>query len=220
MNKNIIHYVQNRYSAKAFDPTKKISNENIEKVKELLRFSASSTNAQPWYFIIASTDEGKARIAKSTEAFKFNTPSILNASHVVIFASRLDMTEEHLLKVLEQEEKDGRFKAAPSFKEQMHQGRSWFINIHKNEFKDIDQWMAKQTYLNVGAFLLGVSALDIDAVPMEGFDPKILDAEFGLDKKGYTSLVLVPIGYHDEEKDYNKAMPKSRLPYTDILTEV
>ena len=56
MNNDIIHYAKNRHTVKAYDPSKKISDENIKKVKELLRFSASSTNAQPWHFVIASTD--------------------------------------------------------------------------------------------------------------------------------------------------------------------
>lgn len=55
---------------------------------------------------------------------------------------------------------------------------------------------------------------------MEGFDPVALDAEFGLAGKGFTSLVVVPIGYSKAETEYNAGLPKSRLAYTDILTEV
>ncbi len=81
------------------------------------------------------------------------------------------------------------------------------------------EWMAKQVYLNVGNFLLGVAALGLDAVPIEGFDAAILDAEFGLKEKGYTSLVVVPVGHHSVE-DFNATLPKSRLPQNITLTEV
>ncbi|MCT9675893.1 nitroreductase family protein, partial [Escherichia coli] len=74
-------------------------------------------------------------------------------------------------------------------------------------------------YLNVGNFLLGVAALGLDAVPIEGFDAAILDAEFGLKEKGYTSLVVVPVGHHSVE-DFNATLPKSRLPQNITLTEV
>jgi nitroreductase/dihydropteridine reductase len=40
--------------------------------------------------------------------------------------------------------------------------------MHRKELKDDDQWMAKQVYLNVGNFLLGVAAMGLDAVPIEG----------------------------------------------------
>jgi nitroreductase/dihydropteridine reductase len=218
---DITHFAKKRYTTKAFDPSKKISDENIEKVKELLRFSASSTNVQPWHFILAGTDEGKARIANATAKYPFNTDSILKASHVVVFASLLELTEEHLQKVLTQEEKDGRFASDPeTHKAQMDKGRKMFANIHRHDLKDLQHWMDKQVYLNLGQFLLGVAALGIDATPMEGIDAAALDEEFGLRAKGFSSLVVVPIGYHDAEADYNAELPKSRLPNSEILTEV
>lgn len=221
MEHDIVHYAKSRHTVKAYDQNKKISDENVEKIKELLRFSASSTNAQPWHFILAASDEGKERIAKANESmFPFNNPSIRAASHVVIFCSRLTIDENHLSAVLEQEEADGRFATDPAFKEQMDGGRKMFINLHKHDYKDVQHWMDKQVYLNIGAFLLGVSTLGIDATPMEGIDIKSIDEEFGLREKGYTSLVAVTLGYHDPEKDYNAALPKSRLPYEYILTEV
>lgn len=221
MTQDIIHYARTRHTTKAFDPTRRISDADIEKVRALLRFSPSSTNAQPWHFILAGSDEAKARIAKSTEnRYPFNTPSILKASHVVVFASRLDMTENHLQTVLEQEDRDGRFDGdKDTFKPQMHAGRSMFVNLHRQDLKDAQHWMDKQVYLNLGQFLLGVATLGINATPMEGFEPAVLDAEFGLREKGFSSLVVVPIGYSDPEADFNAALPKSRLPYSEILTE-
>jgi nitroreductase/dihydropteridine reductase len=220
MDHDITHYAKTRHTAKAYDAVKKISDENIEKVKELLRFSPSSTNAQPWHFILASTDEGKARVAKGTEIYPFNTPSIMKASHVVVFCSKLDIEQPFLERVLAQEEKDGRFVAGEEFKERQHMVRNLFIDMHKHDYKDVQHWMDKQVYLNLGAFLLGVAALGIDATPMEGIETKAIDEEFGLREKGYGSLVVVPIGYRDEENDFNAALEKSRLPFSEILTEV
>ena len=51
------------------------------------------------------------------------------------------------------------------------------------------------------------------------FDAAILDEEFGLKEKGYTSLVVVPVGHHSVE-DFNATLPKSRLPQNITLTEV
>jgi nitroreductase/dihydropteridine reductase len=221
MEHDITYYAKHRHTVKAYDTTKKISDDNVEKIKELLRYSASSTNSQPWHFIIASTGEGKERIAKANESmYPFNNPPIRAASHVVVFCSRVAIEEDHLSKVLEQEEADGRFAADPTFKEQMDAVRKFFINIHKHDYKDVQHWMDKQVYLNVGQLLLGVATLGIDATPMEGIDVKSIDEEFGLREKGYTSLVAVALGYHDEEKDFNAKLPKSRLPYSEILTEV
>lgn len=222
MNHDITYYAKKRHTAKAYDSKRKISDTDIKKIKDILRFSASSTNAQPWHFIMASTEEGKARVAKATERlYPFNKQSILDASHVVVFCSRLEMTDEHLNTVLAQEEKDGRFSGDPeTYKTQMDGARRMFVNLHKHDFKDVQHWMDKQVYLNIGQFLMSLSVMGIDATPMEGIDVSALDQEFGLRDKGYTSLVVVPIGYHHQEADYNAILPKSRLPYDYILTDV
>ncbi|MEB8386639.1 oxygen-insensitive NAD(P)H nitroreductase [Rhodobacteraceae bacterium KMM 6894] len=219
---DITDVVKTRHTTKGYDASKKISDADIAKVKELLRFSPSSTNNQPWHFILASTDAGKARVAVGTDAkFPFNSPSIRAASHVVVFTARTVLKEDYQQKVLDQEETDGRYVGDPvTQKAQMAAGRTMFLNLHKDELHDLQQWNEKQVYLNVGQFLLGVAALGIDATPMEGFDPAALDAEFGLAEQGLTSLVIVPIGYSDAATDYNAALPKSRLTYADILTEI
>lgn len=46
MEHDITYYAKHRHTAKAYDSAKKISDENLKKIKELLRYSASSTNAQ------------------------------------------------------------------------------------------------------------------------------------------------------------------------------
>ncbi|MBK4622171.1 nitroreductase family protein, partial [Enterobacter hormaechei] len=113
---------------------------------------------------------------------------------------------------------DGRF-ATPDAKAANHKGRTFFADMHRKELKDDDQWMAKQVYLNVGNFLLGVAAMGLDAVPIEGVDFAILDEEFDLKAQGYTSLVVVPVGHHSVE-DFNATLPKSRLPQSTTITEI
>lgn len=222
MTNDITYHAKKRHTTKAYDTNRKISEADMIKVRDLLRYSASSTNIQPWHFVIAATDEGKARVAKAAERlYPFNVGSIRNASHVVVFASRLEADEAYLRHVLASEERDGRFAGDPeNFKNAMHGGRSMFVNMHKYDMKDVQHWMDKQVYLNLGSFLLGLSALGIDATPMEGVETSVLDAEFGLREKGYGSLFVVPIGYSDPAEDYNKALPKSRLPLQEIITNV
>ena len=39
----------------------------METLENLLRFSPSSTNLQPWHFIVAGTAEGKERVANAAQ---------------------------------------------------------------------------------------------------------------------------------------------------------
>ena len=95
-------------------------------------------------------------------------------------------------------------------------GRLTFVNMHRYDNKDLQYWCEKQVYLNMGSFLLGVAELGIDAVPMEGFDAKVLDEELGLREKGFTSIGIVSVGYH-AESDFNAKLPKSRLSKEEII---
>ncbi|WP_020535359.1 oxygen-insensitive NAD(P)H-dependent nitroreductase NfsB [Lewinella cohaerens] len=208
-----------RYSTKDFDPNKKLSADDLDKVKALLRMSPSSTNLQPWHFIIADTKEGKARIAKGTQGFfQFNEPKVLNASHVVLFCSRVTVDEDYMEHLLEVEDKDGRYPN-DEVKQMMNGGRNAFADIHKYDLKDLPHWMEKQVYLNIGNFLLGIATLGIDALPMEGIDVKALDEEFGLREKGFTAVAAVAVGYRTES-DFNSTdkTPKSRLPEEEVFT--
>lgn len=112
----------------------------------------------------------------------FNERKILDASHVVVFCAKTAMDDAWLKLVVDQEDADGRF-ATPEAKAANDKGRKFFADMHRKDLHDDAEWMAKQVYLNVGNFLLGVAALGLDAVPIEGFDAAILDAEFGLKEK-------------------------------------
>lgn len=209
-----------RYTAKAYDPSKKISDEDFAKLKEILRMSPSSTNLQPWHFIIADDDAGKARVAKGTEGFfVFNEPKVTNASHIVVFASKIYAEDAHFDLVTAQEEKDGRYPD-DEVKAQVDGVRKLFCNIHRFDLRDEAQWHGHQVYLNMGAVLLGAASLGIDATPMEGIDLKAINEEFGLPEKGYTALAVVSFGYRSEDdfNDPNKT-PKSRLPEDVIFTK-
>lgn len=216
---NITEILNNRYTVKEFDATKKVSDEDFEQIKSLLRLSPSSINLQPWHFIIADDKEGKERIAKGTEgAFPFNTPKILDASHVIVFAAKTDADKKYINSILDKEEKDGRF-AKQEFKDQAFLGRMMFANLHHYDLKDLPHWIEKQVYLNMGSLLTGAAVLGIDACPMEGVDVKALDEEFGLRQKGYTALAVVSLGYR-KDTDFNSKLPKSRLPEDTIITKL
>jgi nitroreductase/dihydropteridine reductase len=218
---NLTEILQNRYSTKHFDPAKKIAAEDLEQLKSLLQMSPSSVNIQPWHFVIASTEEGKQRMAKGVQGnYKFNEAKILNASHVVLFCSKINIDEAYKDKIGESEAKAGRFPNE-QIKQMTKDGRTLFSNIHKELLKDEQHWLEKQVYLNIGQFLLGAAVLGIDACPMEGIDAKILDEEFGLTEKGLTVVTAVSLGYRTESdfNDPNKT-PKSRLPFEEILTMV
>ncbi len=158
-----------------------------------------------------------AKAASGT--YVFNERKILDASHVVVFCAKTAMDDAWLQRVVDQGRGRWPFRHPGRKKPLTTRVAPSFADMHRKELKDDDQWMAKQVYLNVGNFLLGVAAMGLDAVPIEGVDFAILDEEFDLKAQGYTSLVVVPVGHHSVE-DFNATLPKSRLPQSTTITEI
>lgn len=216
---NLVQHAKRRHTAKAYDPERKVPDAVIAELRELLRHSPSSVNSQPWHFVLAGSDAGKQRIARAAEGtYAYNAPKILNASHVFVLCTRAGVDESHLQAVLDKEDQDGRFANADARKQQ-HASRSVYANLHRYDLKDAQHWMEKQLYIALGYLLLGAAAMEVDATPMEGFNAKVLDEELGLRAKGYTSTVLVAVGYRGEQ-DFNARLPKSRLAAEQVFTEI
>jgi nitroreductase/dihydropteridine reductase len=172
-------------------------------------------NSQPWHFIVASTPEAKARLAKGVQGqFSYNEPKIRDASHVILLCSRADA--RHLDAILEQEQSDGRFRDEAA-KAGQAKSRLGYVDLHRYTLKDLPQWFEKQVYIALGGAMLAASALGVDTTPMEGIDPVALDAEFGLHEQGLTSLVMLSFGYH-ADSDFNAKLPKSRLTREQVFT--
>jgi len=215
---NLTRFAKARHATKAFDPARKIPASVIDELKEIVRFSPSSVNSQPWHFVIASSDAGRARIARAMQpGYAYNEPKVLNASHVVVLCARTGLDDAHLAAVLEQENADGRFANADA-KAGQQKTRAFYVDLHR-ERQDLGAWAEKQVYLALGTLLIGAATLEIDACPMEGFDAKALDAELGLSAQGLTSVVVVGLGYRSEG-DFNAKLPKSRLPVQAVFTEL
>jgi len=214
---NIARIATTRYTTKIFDSSKRIDADLMGQLQTLLRYAPSSTNSQPWHFVVAGSDDAKAKIATATTGpYSGNQQKILNASHTVVLCARNDLSDEHLQRVLKQEEKDGRFKTSEA-KDVQHRGRGFYVNMHRNELQDTKQWMENQVYIALGTLLLGAATLGIDATPIEGFDRAVLDEALSLPEHGLNAVVLAALGYRSPD-DFNSALPKSRLPADEIFT--
>lgn len=214
---NIVEIAKTRYATKKFDPNKTINVETFAQIKQLLRYSPSSINSQPWHFVIASTAEGKARLAKGAQApYNANQPKILDASHVILFCAKTEITDEYLQQVTDQEAVDNRFPQ-PEGKEMAMKVRRFYADLHRQEWHDVECWTQKQVYLNIGTVLLGAAALGVDAVPIEGVNFAVLNEEFALAEKGLTTVAVVALGYQAED-DFNARLPKSRFAEDELFT--
>lgn len=205
---------QKRFTSKAYDPEKKISDTDFNKLTSILQNCPSSVNSQPWHFIVVNSDKGKETILPGIK--EFNHEKVKNSSHTIIFCVRTELSDSFLTELLKQEELDGRFPQE-QFKLDQDRGRRFFVGKNSETPQSLYLWGSKQVYLALGTLLYGAASLNIHATPIEGFDSVKMDGILELKEKGLTSVVVAALGYNSD-MDFNAHLPKSRLPKEKLFT--
>tara|TARA_B100000809_G_scaffold32497_1_gene28368 strand:- start:40024 stop:40623 length:600 start_codon:yes stop_codon:yes gene_type:complete len=198
---SFVESMKNRYTTKKYDHSKKIENQKIEELKEILQLSPSSINSQPWKFTFVSDNDNKQKLS---EVSWVNTDKVLNCDTVVVF-SRIDSISL-FEKQIEEELPKG---AVDYFKE--------FLKPLPEE--KIKSWFDKQVYLALGVFLSACAEMGIDTTPMEGIESENYDKILGQNK--YATLVAVAIGYRDKEDGNQPSKkPKSRITIDKVIETI
>jgi nitroreductase family protein len=196
---DFLQLAQNRYTTKLYS-SKRVSDEDIAKLKEILRLTPSSINSQPWQFVFISDEPTKEAFAKVSF---INEERIRQASHLVVFMAN---------------------SALPSFEEKLAKasteaGVGFYHKVQKPKGDvSLYAWMNNQVYISLGFFLSACASMGIDSTPMEG----IINTEYDklLNEPQYTTLFAVTIRYRDpEDSNQLHLHPKSRLPLEDVVKD-
>lgn len=213
----IILDLNNRYTAKKYDATKRISAEDMAVIKEALRLSASSINSQPWKFIVIESDQAKQRFHDTfANKHQFNQPHAKEASHTILFAYNPRYTKENYKRVVDAEVTSGHLPADRY--DMMLNGAYGFAEANTDETGNNAQWTKAQTYLALGNTLHVLARLGIDSTTMEGVDPELIGEIFKDELDGYVCEVALAMGYHKDGDDYNHGLPKARLALDDVIS--
>jgi len=200
-----------RYATKKFDATKKVSEENIELMKESIRLSASSYGLQPYKILVITNDE----VRKQLQPHSWGQSQIVDSSHLFVFCSQLDLTEENV---------DNYLKLKSDNQNIPLENLSGYGDFMKMKMKEkskeeIGYWTAKQAYIALGSLFVACAELDVDSCPIEGFVPSEYDKILGLRNQGLTAAVVMAVGYRSEE-DTNAKMPKFRKSKEDLFENI
>jgi nitroreductase/dihydropteridine reductase len=211
--------IMGQHLTRAFDPNRTIPEATFDKFLAFLRSTPTSLNLQAWHSYVMTSAESKERLASCLgEMFEAgNRSKVVDASHAIIFTTRAGVTDNHLQAMFAQENADGRFpegEIRDGWQRSVHD----FIDWHTYNFKDVPYWMEKQTYMTVGLAMMAAAELGIEALPLEGFDPHSVDAEFKIREDGYTTTLLLALGYPDLTKVSDK--PISRLTGDRMFTYI
>jgi nitroreductase len=140
-------------------------------------------------------------------------PQITEASHLLVFAAFDSINEESIDTYLELIARERNIPV-----ENLEVYRKQGINslLVKTDAQYFD-WAAKQAYIALGTALIAAAVEKVDATPMEGFDAENFDEILGLKDKGLKSVVLISLGYRDEENDPVAKLTKVRWPKNEFV---
>ncbi|MEM1134740.1 MAG: NAD(P)H-dependent oxidoreductase [Bacteroidota bacterium] len=207
----LIENLKWRYATKKFSPNKKVSKDDLEKIKEAVQLSASSYGLQLYKVIIIKDKALREKLKPAS----WGQSQITDASHLFVFCNYSVIKDEHIDEFLELKTK------IQELKPEGLKGYGDFIKkkLTERTAEENSNWTAKQAYIALGNLLTACAEFKIDACPMEGFEHDMYDEILGLSKQGLQAAVLATIGYRAEE-DTTQHAAKVRKSFSDLFEEI
>lgn len=198
-----------RYATKKYS-TQKVSEDDLEKIIDAINLSASSTGIQTYRLFVIENPEMRKELGSDS----FN-PQIVEASHLLLFAAFDSISQETI---------DNYIRLVAKVREMPVEDLAGFKSALGALLTRTDDenfiWSAKQAYIALGTGLIAAAALHVDATPMEGFNTEKFDEVLGLKEKGLKSVVLLALGYRDEENDKYAKLKKVRVPKEEFVIRI
>ena len=179
-----------RYATKKFDATKKISEQDLNSLKEAIQLSSSSYGLQPYTVFIVENED----LRKAIQPVAWGQSQIVDASHLFVFANVVNFNADHIDALLQN------MATTRGMELSQIQGYGDFMKSKLLALPSdvLSNWTSKQSYLALANLLNAAAELKIDVTPMEGFEPEKVNEILGLNALGLHASLLATVGYRSE----------------------
>lgn len=206
---SLIENLNWRHAVKAYNPEKKVSQEDLNKILEAARLAPTSSGLQPFRVIVVEDQDLKNKMVEGA----LNPEVMRDSSHVLVFAAWDSYSNEKIDKVYDYttDERDlprGRFGSYTDKIKNMYNAQT-----PEQHFAHT----ARQTYIALGLAMAQAAELKIDSTPAEGFSNEVVDEILGLKELGLKSVSLLYLGYRDQDNDWMASMKKVRIPMEEFI---
>ncbi len=201
-----------RYATKKMEAGKAVPQAKVERILEAARLAPTSSGLQPFEIIVVTNVDVKAKL----RAAAYGQSQITDGSHVLVFAAWDNYTNERIDAIVTQvaAERGGPSETLTAYYDQLkgsYVPRPAEVNY---------EHAARQAYIAFGIALTAAAFEEVDATPMEGFDPVAVDEILGLRARGLRSVTLMPLGYRAATGDWLNGAKKVRRPMDEFVTRV
>ena len=189
---SLINQLNWRYATKRMNG-QKIPQEKIDAILEAIRLSASSYGLQPYTIFAIQNEE----LRKALLPAAYNQPQIVEASHILVFAAWDKISQEQIDAFFNQMEEVRNVTA-----ESLAAYKAMIENTVNGQTGDTTfNWTARQAYIALGTGLIAAAEQEVDASPLEGFNPAAVDEILDLKVKNLRSVAILALGYRDATTD-------------------
>lgn len=208
----LIEKLQWRYATKKMDASKAVAQDKVERILEAIRLTATSSGLQPYEVLVVTDPAVRAKIRENA----WNQAQVTDGSHLLVFAAWDNYTTERINAMFDLVNAERGIK-----NEGWENYRQMLLNTYPQRSAEVNyQHAARQAYIGLGTALIAAAEEQVDATPMEGFDPAKVDEILGLAARGLRSVIILPLGYRASEGDWLVDLKKVRRPRTQFVTEV
>lgn len=197
-----------RYATKAMNGTT-VPQDKVDYILNAAHLAPSSSGLQPFKIMVITDPELKAKI----QPVAYGQTTIVDSSHLLVFASWDKYTEERVNAVFERSNNE---RGLPSSATDDYR-KSLLATFSGLSEEQQAQHAAKQSYISFGVALAAAAEQKVDATPMEGFDKDQLDELLGLPELGLRSATMIALGYRDTERDWLVNLKKVRTDVSDFF---
>lgn len=208
---DIIKKLEWRYAVKKFNPDKLLSEKKLDKLKQAFNLTATSYGLQPIKLLVVNNKVLQQELVK----FSYGQKQVAEASHVFVICIEKQIDKEfiHDYFARVQQIRNTSDEILDSFKGALVESFS------KKEREEVKSWATNQAYLALGTLLTVCALEEIDACPMEGFQPNSYDELLGLDQLKLTSVLVLPVGYRAND-DMFATLKKVRRDLDDSIIHI
>jgi nitroreductase / dihydropteridine reductase len=200
-----------RYATKRMNG-KKVPEEQVNRILDATRLSASSMGLQPYSILVIENED----LRKKLHPAIYNQPQIVEGSHILIFAAWENVTEQHINDYI-----NNIAKVRGVTLESLQGFKNSLMNIVTSRTtQEKYEWSARQAYIALGTALTAAALEHVDATPMEGFNPEEVDKILNLREKGLRSVTILALGYRDSEKDSLAKAKKVRRSKEELILKI
>jgi len=205
---SLIEQLNWRYATKRMNKAK-VPVEKVDKIKEAIRLAPTSFGLQA--FKVIEIEDAALRQKIYNEACQ--QPQILEGSNILIFAAYKKITAELVDEYMQNIAKTRNIPV-----EALTDFRAAFDGAVAGSEEQNFLW--KQTYIALGTGLIAAAEEQVDATPMEGFNPAALDKILDLSQQNLGSVSILVLGYRDTVEDKYAAAAKVRKSTEDLYIKL